>query len=217
MSDIICITNRKLCEENFLKRIETIARERPRAIILREKDLSEEEYEKLAKEVIQVCRDYDVQCILHSFAKTAIKLNETAIHMPLPLLREMTTQEKAHFRIIGASCHSVKEAREAQSFGCTYITAGHIFLTDCKKGLPGRGLSFLKETCNSVQIPVYAIGGIDTSNIESVRQAGAAGACVMSGLMACRNVKKTIQEFNLCQQEVPDSLSGGSTLLNAPH
>lgn len=199
MSDIICITNRKLCEENFLKRIESIARERPRAIILREKDLSEEEYEKMAKEVIQVCRDYDVQCILHSFTKTAIELNETAIHMPLPLLREMTVQEKAYFKIIGASCHSVEDAKEAQNLGCTYITAGHVFLTDCKKGLPGRGLSFLKETCNAVQIPVYAIGGIKPSNIESVRQAGAAGACVMSGLMACRNVKKTMQEFNLCQ------------------
>ena len=199
MSDIICITNRKLCKENFLKRMEQIAVEHPRAIILREKDLSEEEYKKLAKEVVQICKDYDVQCILHSFAKTAIELNEKAIHMPLPLLREMTVQEKAYFKIIGASCHSVEDAREAQNLGCTYITAGHVFLTDCKKGLPGRGLSFLKETCNAVQIPVYAIGGIDTSNIESVRQAGAEGACVMSGLMVCRNVKKTMQEFNLCQ------------------
>lgn len=196
MSDIICITNRKLCKENFLKRMKQIAMERPRAIILREKDLSEEEYRKMAKEVVQICKDYDVQCILHSFTKTAIELNETAIHMPLLLLREMTTREKAHFKIIGASCHSVEDAREAQSLGCTYITAGHIFLTDCKKGLPGRGLSFLKETCNAVQIPVYAIGGINPSNIESVRQAGAAGACVMSGLMTCKDVKRTMQEFN---------------------
>ncbi|MFR9001159.1 MAG: thiamine phosphate synthase [Anaerobutyricum soehngenii] len=54
----------------------------------------------------------------------------------------MTPQEKSHFQIIGASCHSLEEAKEAQNLGCTYITAGHIFLTDCKKGLPREGTSF---------------------------------------------------------------------------
>ena len=196
MSDILCITNRKLCKENFLNRIEQIAVQHPGAIILREKDLSEEEYGNLAKEVVQICKVYKVPCILHSFTKMAVKLHVPAIHMPLPLLREMTQKEKEHFEIIGASCHSVEDAIEAQKSGCTYITAGHIFLTDCKKGLPGRGLSFLKDVCDAVQIPVYAIGGINASNIDAIRQAGAAGACVMSGLMACMDVKKTMQELN---------------------
>lgn len=195
MSDIICITNRKLCEGDFLKQIEQIAREQPRAIVLREKDLVEETYLKLAQKVLEICENYGVQCILHSFSQTALKLKATAIHMPLPLLRKMTRQEKQSFKILGASCHSAEEAKEAQELGCTYITAGHIFLTDCKKGLPGRGIPFLKEVCDTVQIPVYAIGGISPSNIESVRQAGAAGACVMSGLMKCTNIKKLMQDF----------------------
>ena len=110
--------------------------------------------------------------------------------MPLPLLQKMTTQEKSHFQIIGASCHSLEEAKEAQDLGCTYITAGHIFLTDCKKGLPGRGLPFLEEICKAVRIPVYAIGGISSQNIESVRKTGAAGACIMSGFMRCKTVEE---------------------------
>ena len=190
MSDLICITNRKLCSNNFLDQIEMIASAHPKAIVLREKDLSEKEYEQLARQVMQICQKHGTQCILHSFSNVAIALGAVAVHMPLPLLRKMTPQEKSHFQIIGASCHSLEEAKEAQDLGCTYITAGHIFLTDCKKGLPGRGLSFLEEICKAVRIPVYAIGGISSQNIESVRKTGAAGACIMSGFMRCKTVEE---------------------------
>ena len=81
------------------------------------------------------------------------------------------------------------DALEAQSLGCTYITAGHVFETDCKKGLPGRGLEFLRDVCAAVDIPVYGIGGIDADNIALVRDAGASGACLMSSLMATEDVK----------------------------
>lgn len=190
MSDLICITNRKFCSNNFSDQIEMIASAHPKAIVLREKDLSEKEYEQLARQVMQICQKNGTQCILHSFSNVATALGATAVHMPLPLLRKMTPQEKSHFQIIGASCHSLEEAKEAQDLGCTYITAGHIFLTDCKKGLPGRGLPFLEEICKAVRIPVYAIGGISSQNIESVRKTGAAGACIMSGFMRCKTVEE---------------------------
>nr|WP_300653654.1 thiamine phosphate synthase [uncultured Anaerobutyricum sp.] len=190
MSDLICITNRKLCSNNFSDQIEMIASAHPKAIVLREKDLSEKEYEQLARQVMQICQKHGTQCILHSFSNVAIALGAVAVHMPLPLLQKMTPQEKSHFQIIGASCHSLEEAKEAQDLGCTYITAGHIFLTDCKKGLPGRGLPFLEEICKAVRIPVYAIGGISSQNIESVRKTGAAGACIMSGFMRCKTVEE---------------------------
>lgn len=190
MFDLICITNRKLCSNNFSDQIEMIASAHPKAIVLREKDLSEKEYEQLARQVMQICQKHGTQCILHSFSNVATALGATAVHMPLPLLQKMTPQEKSHFQIIGASCHSLEEAKEAQDLGCTYITAGHIFLTDCKKGLPGRGLPFLEEICKTVRIPVYAIGGISSQNIESVRKTGAAGACIMSGFMRCKTVEE---------------------------
>ena len=190
MSDLICITNRKLCSNNFSDQIEMIASAHPKAIVLREKDLSEKEYEQLARQVMQICQKHGTQCILHSFSNVAIALGAEAVHMPLPLLQKMTPQEKSHFQIIGASCHSLEEAKEAQDLGCTYITAGHIFLTDCKKGLPGRGLPFLEEICKTVRIPVYAIGGISSQNMESVKKTGAAGACIMSGFMRCKTVEE---------------------------
>ena len=188
MSDIFCVTNRKLCREDFLVRIERIAACRPAGIILREKDLTEEEYASLAVQVMEICTRYEVRCILHSFVDAAISLHADAIHLPLHILRQMTGMQKDRFAVIGASCHSVEDAVEAQALGCTYITAGHVFETDCKQGLPGRGLEFLRNVCTAVDIPVYGIGGIDANNIALVRNAGASGACLMSSLMVCEDV-----------------------------
>ena len=188
MSDILCITNRKLCREDFLTRIERIAACHPAGIILREKDMKPEEYKELAAAVMEICEHYGVKCILHSFPDVAISLHADAIHLPLHLLRELSQEQKTHFEVLGASCHSVEDALEAQALGCTYITAGHVFETDCKKGLPGRGLDFLRNVCAAVEIPVYGIGGIDSDNIALVRNAGASGACLMSSLMATEDV-----------------------------
>ena len=188
MSDILCVTNRKLCQENFLARIERIAACHPAGIILREKDMKLEDYKEMAAAVMEICEQHGVKCILHSFTDVAISLHADAIHLPLHLLREMSQEQKAHFTILGASCHSVEDALQAQALGCTYITAGHVFETDCKKGLPGRGLDFLQNVCTAVDIPVYGIGGIDADNIALVRNAGASGACLMSSLMATEDV-----------------------------
>ena len=176
-----------------MARIETIAACHPLGIILREKDMSPEEYRMLAVQVIEICRRYDVKCILHSFTDVAINLQTDSIHLPLHLLGEQSDDKKAHFKEIGASCHSVEDAVKAQEFGCTYITAGHIFETDCKMGLPGRGLEFLKKVCDAVDIPVYAIGGINAGNIGSVREKGASGVCLMSSLMVSAKVTELMK------------------------
>lgn len=176
-----------------MQRVEKIAACRPKGIILREKDLTEEEYKKLAAQVLKLCKKYEVPCMLHSFADAAIKLGAENIHLPLHILRGLDEKKKQKCKEIGASCHSVEEAQEAEKLGCTYITAGHIFATDCKKGLPPRGLPFLQAVCQSVSIPVYAIGGIGSENIASVRKAGAKGACIMSGLMRCEDVEQFLR------------------------
>lgn len=195
MSDILCITNRRGCYEDFLSRIEKISAAHPLGIVLREKDLSENDYRELAAKVLTICEKYETPCILHSFTDVALQLNCNAIHLPLHILRELSAEDKAHFNVLGASCHSVEDAKEAENLGCTYITAGHVFDTDCKKGLPGRGVEFLRNVCRNVSIPVFAIGGISPENIAEVRSTGAKGACVMSSIMTCENVPKYLGEF----------------------
>lgn len=173
MCKVICVTNRALCGEDFFARIERIAAARPDAILLREKDLPEAEYTSLAGRVVEICRRYDTACILHSYAKPAAELGAACLHLPLPVLRR-TAVTAIPF---GVSCHSAEEAQEAAGRGARYLIAGHIYETDCKKGLPGRGVDYLREVCRSVEIPVYAIGGITPENVPEVLRAGA-GASV---------------------------------------
>ncbi|MBQ8922995.1 MAG: thiamine phosphate synthase [Oscillospiraceae bacterium] len=185
MCKIICITNRALCREAFLQRLERIAAGGADAVILREKDLPEPEYAVLAEKAAEICQGCQVPLILHSFPQSAAKCKAAAVQLPLPVLRGLSPERREQLSRFGVSCHAVSEAQEAEAAGASYLIAGHIFATDCKKGLPGRGLPFLHDVCSSVQIPVYAIGGMTPERVPAVLDAGAAGVCVMSGLMQC--------------------------------
>ncbi len=178
-----------------MERVAALAAAHPAAIVLREKDLSAEEYRQLAIQVMALCKRENTPCILHSFWSVAEELKADGLHLPLPLLRELSGKQRRSFPRLGTSCHSVEEALEAKALGCTYIMAGHVFATDCKRGLPGRGLSFLQQVCRAVDIPVYAIGGIEVSRTESVLLAGAKGVCMMSGCMQCEDVAALLREF----------------------
>ncbi len=184
----IAVTNRTLCTRPFLEQVRRAAEQRPDALILREKDLPEAAYEQMAKAVMEICREYQVDCILHTHMDAARRLGCKKIHLPLWLLQKKTGEdprfiENYGFEEVGVSTHSLEDARLAQKLGATYITAGHIYVTDCKKGLAPRGLDFLKTVCQGVTIPVYAIGGIHPDNREEPLTAGAAGVCMMSEFM----------------------------------
>lgn len=180
----ICVTNRLLCRDNFPRRLEWIARSgRADAILLREKDLSEAQYGELAEQVLRICERYSVTCILHTFYRMAEELGSPNIHLPLDVLAQMSMEDKSRFECIGCSVHAVGEAEQAVGLGASYVTAGHVFATECKKGLPGRGLSFVREVSDAVSVPVFGIGGIQADNAFQVVRAGAYGVCIMSGFM----------------------------------
>lgn len=179
---VLAVTNRKLCQGDFLTQVERIAAAHPRGLVLREKDLSEADYQALAAQVLPVCAAHGVPCMLHRFDRVTRALGCTRIHLPLPYLTAHP-EAAAGFGVVGVSVHSVSEAEQAVRCGATYLTAGHVFPTDCKKGVPARGLDFLRAVCRAVPIPVYAIGGITPENAASCLSAGAAGVAVMSGVM----------------------------------
>lgn len=181
----ICVTNRTLCRNDFLTRIDHIAKKGVAdAILLREKDLTEREYLELAEKVLSICKSHNRRCILHTYYKAAKELGCKEIHLPLPLLQKMREEgAKQWFTTVGTSVHSLKQANLAMHLQADYMTAGHIFETDCKKGLPGRGLSFLSKVVCKSEVPVYGIGGISADNAGQIMETGAAGVCIMSGFM----------------------------------
>ena len=192
MSEIIAVTNRHLCHTDFLDVIRQLSQSDVDYIVLREQDLSIEEYTTLAKEVLDICRDKKC-CILHTYVEAAKTLDVPYIHLPLKMLlnlKEEKPETFSFFRRIGASVHSREEAIQAWKAGAAYLTAGHVFATDCKKGVPPRGLEYIKEVSEAVPIPVYGIGGITRENMDMVVKAGAKGVCIMSGMMTGRDIVK---------------------------
>lgn len=181
---IIYVTNRRLCGDDFLERVDRLAKGKPDAIMLREKDLDVSDYESLAYRVHSICVENQVRLIVNQRVETAEKLGVSSIHLSMPDLREHR-DELHRFVEIGASVHSLNEAIEAEKLGATYLVAGHVFPTDCKKGVPARGLLFLQEICDAVSVPVFAIGGITSDRVRDVYGTGASGCCVMSEAMTC--------------------------------
>ena len=177
------ISNRKLCEnENLEKQIEKIFSAYQRKIILenfeivaltlREKDLYKNEYLKLVENYDLVLEDkYNIEGI-HLSYNTFKSLNKN-------IRKELIKKYKK----IGVSIHSIDEAKEVEMLGATYIVAGHIFKTDCKKDLEPRGLEFIQELSSALIIPIFAIGGINQENSHLVINNGAFGVCMMSSLM----------------------------------
>lgn len=172
----------------FLEQIRRVVQNGVDAVILREKDLTETEYECLARKVLAVCRDNYTLCILHSFKETAKRLDHPYIHLPMPLFLELNEDERRYFQMIGVSTHTVEEAKIAEAKGAGYITASHIFPTDCKPGLAPRGLQYLREVLEAVDIEVYALGGIHPDNVHLCVEAGADGICMMSEYMKDKDV-----------------------------
>lgn len=191
---LICVTNRLLCPDDFLTRLERIASQHPYAVILREKDLPETEYELLARDCLTICQKYHVPLNVNTYINTARRIGCGGIHLPFQLFMEQK-ENLSGFERIGVSIHAPEEAAQLIGTPATYVQAGHIFPTDCKKGVPPRGLSFLADVCKQTSLPVFGIGGINAERYPSVLQTGAVGVCIMSALMRCENVGQTMHPF----------------------
>lgn len=175
----IVVTNRSLCRTGLKEQVEKISRlGLCDALILREKDLSEAEYLSLAKSIKEICDEHSIDFICNNMPNVAERLG-----CNLQLSYQSFIEQEHRSDSTWVSVHSLDEVIEAERLGADALIAGHIFVTDCKKGLEPRGLDFLRKICEAVSIPVFAIGGIDDENAELVKQAGAQGECRMSWYM----------------------------------
>jgi len=194
------ITNRKLCEnENLERQIEKIFSAYEKKIILknfeivtltlREKDLDKNEYLNLVKKIYPICKKHKINLILHQ--NYDLNLDEKymieGLHLSYEIFKSLNKNIREglikKYKRIGVSIHSLEEAKDVESLGASYIVAGHIFETDCKKALEPRGVNFIKELSSILTIPIFAIGGINEENSSLVLNSGAFGVCMMSSLM----------------------------------
>ncbi len=86
-------------------------------------------------------------------------------------------------RILGVSCGSAEEARFAETIDADYIGVGSVYATASKSdaGAP-IGIAGLRAVASETRLPVAAIGGITTAELQDVRASGVAMAAVISAI-----------------------------------
>lgn len=189
---IIAISDRQAVKGDFLDFVARLGRAKVDALILREKDMRENDYYDLAKEVLKICKKHKLVCFLHNFDKVALKLNHRYFHCPLDILRAEPRVVR-YFHLIGTSVHSSDELLEAVEFNCHYALFGHIFETLAKPLLPPRGLDMLAQICEQSTIPIYAVGGINKNNVEKLANIDIAGICMKGALIQSAKLKEYVQ------------------------
>ncbi|MGN1481248.1 thiamine phosphate synthase [Porcipelethomonas sp.] len=189
---VIAVTNRKLCTDDFIIRVREILRAEPFEVILREKDLNDAEYEQIAADIVAENSEYKKNIALNR-PDIALKLGIENVHLTMSQLAESGKPEG--FKRVGVSVHSPDEGVKAERLGADYLIAGHVYETDCKKGIPPRGIEFFREVCKSVNVPVFAIGGISEHNFIEPLKNGGYGVCLMSEFMRCRDPFKQVNKY----------------------
>ena len=182
--------------ENFLEKVETACRSGVTIIQLREKNLTTNQYYQLAKQVKEITDAYQVPLIIDDRLDVCLAVDAAGLHigddeLPVSVARQVLGPEK----ILGVTAKTVKRALEAEEGGADYLGTGAIFPTTTKENAPITLISTLKTICQTVAIPVVAIGGLTSENIDQLSGTGIAGVAVVRDLMQAEDIEAKTQAF----------------------
>lgn len=184
-------------EERFLDILFQIMSHSGVMLQLREKDLPTHELLRLAQAVQSQAAFHQVPVLINDRIDLAMGVGAAGVHLrsdslPVRQARQCLGPEK----LIGVSVHSVEEARCCEDAGADFVVLGPIFDTPSKRSFGSPlGLEAVQDASVVCRIPVYAIGGITLSRVESVKQAGAYGIAVISAIMRANNPAQTVKAF----------------------
>jgi len=182
--------------ESFLEKVETACRSGVTIIQLREKNLTTNQYYQLAKQVKEITDAYQVPLIIDDRLDICLAVDAAGLHigddeLPVSVARQVLGPEK----ILGVTAKTVKRALEAETSGADYLGTGAIFPTTTKENAPITLISTLKTICQMVAIPVVAIGGLTSENIDQLAETGIAGVAVVRDLMQAEDIEAKTQAF----------------------
>ena len=182
--------------ESFLEKIETACRSGVTIVQLREKNLTTNQYYQLAKQVKEITDAYQVPLIIDDRLDVCLAVDAAGLHigddeLPVSVARQVLGPEK----ILGVTAKTIKRALEAETSGADYLGTGAIFPTTTKENAPITLISTLKTICQTVDIPVVAIGGLTSENIDQLMGTGIAGVAVVRDLMQAEDIEAKTQAF----------------------
>jgi len=164
--------------------VEEACRAGVRWVQLREKDLSTRAFLDIAFELKRITQAYQATLIINDRVDIALAVDADGVHvgqddMPHALVRALIGPDK----IIGLSINTIVELEAARGADLDYLGIATIFPTGTKQDTSSLlGLDGLRSICQQTSLPTFAIGGINATNIQSIRQAGATGAAVVSSI-----------------------------------
>lgn len=182
--------------ESFLAKVETACRSGVTIVQLREKNLTTNQYYQLAKQVKEITDAYQVPLIIDDRLDVCLAVDAAGLHigddeLPVSVARQVLGPEK----ILGVTAKTVKRALEAEKSGADYLGTGAIFPTTTKENAPITLISTLKTICQTVAIPIVAIGGLTSENIDQLMGTGIAGVAVVRDLMQEEDIEAKTQAF----------------------
>ena len=192
---IYLVTDEKSCNgKDFYDCVERAIKGGVKIVQLREKNISAKEFYEKALKVKEVCKRYGVLFIINDRMDIAQAVKADGVHlgqsdMPIEKAREIL---KDRF-LIGATARNADEAVKAELLGADYIGSGAIFGTSTKDDAKKLEMEELKKIIESVKIPVFAIGGINTGNVNMLRNIGLQRVCAVSGILSEKNCRKAAE------------------------
>ena len=182
--------------ECFLEKVDTACRSGVTIIQLREKNLTTNQYYQLAKQVKEITDAYQVPLIIDDRLDICLAVDAAGLHigddeLPVSVARKVLGPEK----ILGVTAKTVKRALEAETSGADYLGTGAILPTTTKENAPITLISTLKTICQTIAIPVVAIGGLTSENIDQLIGTGIAGVAVVRDLMQAEDIEAKTQAF----------------------
>lgn len=184
------VTDRSwLCKETLTEVIKKALDGGVTCLQLREKQLSRDDFLSEAIEVRKITEQYQVPLLINDSVEIAMECGADGVHigqkdMEAGEARKLLGAEK----IIGVTARSVEQALAAEKNGADYLGSGAAFTTQTKRDAVHMAEETMKEICESVKIPVVAIGGITYENMERLYGRGIAGVAVVSSLFAAEDI-----------------------------
>ncbi|MDE5771835.1 MAG: thiamine phosphate synthase [Ruminococcus sp.] len=163
---------------------------------LREKNISFDEYVSRAKKICEVCHKYGVPLIINDDYRVALDSGADGVHVGIEdtEVAEIRKHVSGNF-IIGATAKTVKQAQKAQADGADYLGVGAVFPSPTKTNAIRITPEKLTQICNSVDIPVVAIGGISLENLHEIKDCGQSGIAVVSALFAQEDIRLSAEHL----------------------
>lgn len=165
-------------------------------IQLREKDCTSREFYELALSIKDITDAYEVPLIINDRLDIALAVHADGVHLgqsdiPVQVARNVMGPNC----IVGATANTLEKAKEAWQSGADYLGVGDVFGSATKNDTEPVELKELKKICDTVKIPVVAIGGISKKNIHLLKDTGVAGVAVISAVLGQTDITAAAEEL----------------------